>query len=134
MRNVLSLVATMSLAACATYKITPIGPSDFSSAVKDAGPEAVITVVEVNESKFPRGFQCFEPMLFFLTLGIIPTHCLSTYQASLESVPTGQTATYDVTVMAGWIALVLAPLPRWQFGSAVDMEKKVEHFVRTTSE
>ena len=65
----------------------------------------------------PEGFQCFEPMLYVLSLGIIPVHCVNTFEVRSSAEPE-QLAKVNVTTISGWAALFLAPLPKWKFGEA----------------
>ena len=56
-------------------------------------------------------------MLYVLSLGIIPTHCVNTFEVQSSSTPEQQTKV-SVTTIGGWAALFLAPLPQWKFGEA----------------
>jgi len=56
-------------------------------------------------------------MLYVLSLGIIPTHCVNTFEVRSSTEPKQQTKV-SVTTLGGWAALFLAPLPNWKFGEA----------------
>lgn len=91
--------------------------------------KSAITVTQQNS--YPEGFQCHEPMLYFLTLGIIPTHCIYSYNVMLiknsnqqDDIPLG---TFRVTSVGGWAALFIAPFPQWKFGSSPNIEHEIKN-------
>ncbi len=110
----------MVLSSCATYKVVP--EEEFS---KETGITESITVTKVNER--PEGNHCFEPMMYVLTLGIIPTHCVDTYSVSSDSRELGNV---KVTSMQGWAALFMAPLPAWQYGYGSEVESEIKDIVQ----
>ena len=128
MRRILHLLLALQLAGCAahTVRLTEGAPP------LQASPSAQVQVVKLNE--FSQGFQCFEPMLFVLTAGIIPTHCVDTYRVSVQDASqagSNAESTYTVTTMGGWVSLVLMPLPGWHFGTARQANTEVEKLVRS---
>jgi len=119
--NKLALIILVSaLTACATYKIVP---EDKLS--KLASPTEAVTVTKVNE--WPEGNYCFEPMMHVLTFGIFPTHCIDTYNISSGSQLLGRV---NVTSMQGWVALIIAPFPTWQYGYTTEVESEIKDMVQ----
>ena len=85
-------------------------------------PRSRITVLRNQSDVWPgRGFQCFEPMLYVLTIGIIPADCTNDYafEAVLEhhDSTTPLRREYRVTQIQGWVSGLLVLLPGWEFGS-----------------
>lgn len=120
-------VVTVLLTGCAAYRIAP--ENDTALKAAHISPSSKVEVVKQNES--PGGFQCFEPMLFALTVGIVPIHCVDTYRAStLTSNGEQVSGTYTVTRMQGWFPLLLLPLPSWRFGFAEHPEAGVEAAIK----
>ncbi|MFI5398619.1 MAG: hypothetical protein ACHQ9S_24080 [Candidatus Binatia bacterium] len=77
-----------------------------------------VTVHENRLLTFPgRGFQCFEPMLYVLTLGIIPSDCTHDYsfEATIDGREPPERLGYSVTTIQGWIAGPLSLFPGWEF-------------------
>ncbi len=62
-----------------------------------------------------------------VTLGIVPTHCVDTYNVSSESQELGQ---IKVTSMHGWVALLIAPFPIWQYGYGSKFESEIKDIVQ----
>lgn len=93
---------------------------DDSLARSVAEPLGTITVLH-NRSSFPgRGFQCFEPMLYVLTVGVIPADCTNDYEFEAVLDEGGSTTplrlTYTVTNVQGWVSGFLVLLPAWDLG------------------
>ena len=91
-----------------------------SSPTPFSNPELSITIHR-NHTDLPgRGFQCFEPYLVVLTLGIVPAYCTNDYDfAATFDGPSGSRTVerrYAVTFVQGWISGLLFMLPGWQFG------------------
>ena len=134
MNKIISVALTILLSGCSTYKVERADNTSVAKATIDASTQ--ITVIK--ENLYPGGFQCFEPMLFVLTLGIIPTHCVYTYSATSIStsldqqgiVPLGN---FKITTIGGWAALLLAPLPKWNFGSPTDLERAIQQIINSES-
>lgn len=89
-------------------------------------------IVITHSSGKRTGFQCFEPMLAGLTLGIVPINCDRTINVSLQAAHGAITEQYEIrseeSVIGGWVALFMAPLPGWEFGSG---EESVERAIKT---
>lgn len=110
MKNVwLILLGSTFLTGCAAHRISTTNEAAWVST--DPQPE----ITQLNT--WPEGNQCFEPMLYVLSLGIIPTHCVNRFEVKSSSNPEQQ-ANVSVTTIGGWAALFLAPLPNWKFGEA----------------
>ena len=125
MKPFIALVAALSLTGCVTYRISP------KEKPLRVDRDAQLRVVKENGR--PEGFQCFEPMLFVLTLGIIPVQCVETYNVSLlTTVEPAPEAKYTVTSIGGWAALFISPLPAWLFGKAKNIEAEIEGAVRNS--
>jgi hypothetical protein len=96
-----------------------------------------IEVAKINIR--PDGFQCNEPLLFGLTLGLIPAHCEDIYSVSVIS-STGSKAQgeYRVSTWAGWASLLLAPIPGWHwhmgYGYGRDPRAEIETRTREASQ
>ena len=103
------LLCSLVLSGCATHKISTTN----EAAWVHTDPQPKITQLNT----WPEGNQCFEPMLYVLSLGIIPTHCVNRFEVRSSSSPEQQ-ANVNVTTIGGWAALFLAPLPEWKFGEA----------------
>jgi hypothetical protein len=111
------IIIALFLSGCATFKVEQTEIVDAKMPLSDSQAPIKVTL---NGSRFD-GSHCYEPMLFVLTLGIIPTHCVSNYSAAAvaaaesdREIPLG---TFRITSINGWLALFLAPLPQWHFGS-----------------
>ena len=108
-----------NLVACSTYKITPDKEiSNYDNSSQE------ISVTKDNE--FPEGNHCFEPMLYVLSLGLIPTHCVNTYSIQNNDDILGKV---KVTEIQGWVALLIAPFPKWQFGYSLNPENEIKELV-----
>ena len=101
---------------------TPGNILDDSVAHSVEGSQATITILRNQSDSWPgRGFQCFEPLLYVLTLGIIPADCTNDYafEAVLEdgssTVPIHRK--YAVTQIQGWVSGLLVLLPGWELGA-----------------
>ncbi len=66
-------------------------------------------------------------MLFVLTIGLVPVHCVDTYRVS--AVGADADAVYTVTAMEGWVALFLMPIPDWHAGFGREPEPEIERMV-----
>ena len=126
MRHLL-LLCVFFLAGCAVYRVAP----ENDAALKAAHVLPSSKVEVVKQSRFPDGFQCFEPMLFVLTIGIVPAHCVDTYTASAFSSNGEQVSgTYKLTRMQGWLPLLLLPFSGWHYGLAQQPEVVIEATVK----
>ena len=61
-------------------------------------------------------------MLFVLTLGIVPTHCVDDYNVIVEENNIGAA---KVTTMSGWFPLIMALSPKWKYGVEPKIEKEL---------
>lgn len=112
-RMLLSLLIIAHISGCAVFKIeaTDLDSKSLANLEKETS-----SIERVN-SDFPEGMHCFEPMMFFLTLGIVPIHCINRYELSIEE-KNGHKKTHEVKVtsMNGWIPLLLIPSSTWNYG------------------
>jgi hypothetical protein len=122
------------VSGCAADRIYPAKGGALPASAVDAASR-----IEVAKAKgYPEGFQCYEPLLFGLTLGLIPAHCVDSYTVSVVS-GTGSEAqgTYKVSTWAGWASLLLAPIPGWHwhigYGYNRDPVAEIKARVRDTS-
>lgn len=99
---------------------------DFSSSGKYK-----ITITSFIK-KYPfagKGFQCFEPYLLVLSLGIIPSICEQEYRLTLDIEDVQgkelrkKELTYKVDSVAGWLSLFYAPSSEWTYKLA-DVERQ----------
>ena len=132
MRNVIfASVALTHLVGCAAYKLAPTSNFETKApmirAHLGADPQRTISIVKLNE--YPEGAHCFEPLLYVLSVGMIPAHCLERYHVGI--LPPAQAkqddlkADFEVTAMQGWIALFLPLSSRWRFGYGENVEEEI---------
>lgn len=126
MNKVINFILLSLISGCATYKVEMV--ENAAVAKVALNPDAPILVKQ--ENLYPEGFQCFEPMLFVLTFGLIPTYCTDTYSTSISTgqqkiVPLGS---FKITTIGGWAALIIAPLPQWRFGSPDKPEIEIKNY------
>lgn len=126
-RFVLAVLVALQ-AGCATYKIAPVGPETT------VFPAEMPLSVQPRHASVPDGLHCFEPMLYALTVGIVPAHCVTTYDVMPEQVDglygSGSSRAVEVTHIQGWLALLLAPFPGWRYGFGEDIDAAIEASVR----
>jgi hypothetical protein len=128
-RLVKTILACAILLSGCVYRISP---GDVSAL--GAQPVQASSRVEVTQKRGPpQGFQCFEPLLAALSLGLIPVNCVDTFSVSVTQ-SDGETAqgTYTSSMWMGWIALLMGPLPNWHWqpstgegGTAKEIERRV---------
>ena len=131
-RAFLGLIVLVPLTACVAYKVTPTDEFDAQSkAIQHhlrVKPEEAISIQKLNE--LPEGLHCFEPLLYVLSLGIIPTHCLDRYHVSVSSNAQSNAedlrTDFEVTVLQGWVALLLPVSPHWKFGYGQNAEEEIQ--------
>lgn len=88
---------------------------------------AASEAIDVNKAnEWPEGKHCFEPMFYVLTIGIVPTHCVDRYTISAGSGEIGQA---KVTMMQGWVTLLLVPFPQWVYGYGIDVTPEIQKLV-----
>ncbi len=118
MKQTLLIALILSLSSCAAYKVVP-----ESNLMHAAGE---ISLVKLNNHA--QGLQCFEPMLYVLTLGIVPTHCVDTYSVFTQTHNLGRV---KVISMQGWVALVLPASPVWKYGYGHNPETDILRLVQS---
>lgn len=121
-----AVAVTLVLAQGCAYKVTPLTPERGFQTI---GLSGHFEIERIDEG--PRGQHCFEPMLYVITAGLVPTHCLRSYRVTTESDDGSlEERDYELTTMQGWLTLFLPPFPSWYFGAAVEGEKLVEAVLR----
>ena len=127
-RSVTFFAVAVLSSGCAAYKVEPV--SELRSLPMTADNDAAL-VTRLDE--FPEGNHCFEPMLYVLTLGIIPTHCVQRYHVSQTDVSDRDKSSLDthfaVTLVQGWVALALPLSHRWRFGFGTEAPADIEQLV-----
>lgn len=118
MKYLTMLLISLMVSSCASYKVETSEEFNFSEV--EGKSEQSIELKKTND--YPQGGQCFEPMLFVLTLGIIPTHCVDDYNVAVEG---GDIGKAKVTMMSGWFPLFLALSPSWKYGVEPKIEKEL---------
>lgn len=82
-------------------------------------PVGQITIIETNRQNHFEGFQCFEPMMFLFTLGLVPTHCVGKHELVFKVVEDGEAKTITkkvkTTTMGGWFPLFLLFSKKWEY-------------------
>ena len=137
MKTTVSILILILLSGCATYRIDS-GPSPAFErllAERQAEGKDELEIEIKKKNDFPGGVHCFEPMLYVLTLGIIPTHCVNEYEATIKipeiTESNENTKDYKFTSMQGWVALFLTPLPNWRYGFGSEEEKLIKETIRS---
>ncbi|MCL6272352.1 hypothetical protein M3P05_20775, partial [Sansalvadorimonas sp. 2012CJ34-2] len=102
MRKLILLLVVLA-SGCVSYQVQPKGQLQNPVISK----ELSIT----RDNIYPMGKHCFEPMLYVLTLGIIPAHCENIYTVSADNEVLGKV---KVTSMQGWAALFSALSSEWK--------------------
>ena len=130
-RAILVLIGLKLLVGCVAYKVAPT--KDFEARapmIREhvvARPEETIAIVQLNS--FPEGAHCFEPLMYVLSLGIIPIHCRDRYHVNVSSGAQAGTedrkTDFEVTSMQGWVALLLPLSPQWRFGYGDRVEEEI---------
>ncbi|EOU2464891.1 hypothetical protein ACNTOD_003890 [Vibrio navarrensis] len=119
LKVLLPFFSALVLCSCSAYKIS--AEENFKAPVNEL---TKIEVVQLN--KYPEGFQCFEPLLYVLTFGIVPAECVDTYSVSMGTQELGH---ITVSSMNGWVALLLAPFSSWEYGQVSEVEQKIQDFI-----
>jgi len=136
-RIALVAVLVSALSACVAHKIT--ATEDFrqlsAESLSATGSQPNPNVFKINEG--PEGWQCFEPMMYVLSLGIIPAHCLDRYHVSWTDPEPDSKADlkthFELSSVQGWVTLVLVLSPHWKFGYSADPEEDIQRMVRRRS-
>ncbi|GAA6141851.1 hypothetical protein [Hydrogenophaga sp. 5NK40-0174] len=134
-----AVTATLTLGGCAAYKVEAVGPQ-ASAPVKSSAPAGkpgkalktgvapALKVVPDRASHIEgRGFQCHEPLLYVLSLGLIPAVCVKGYELRSNEEVLGR---YEVSMMMGWAAMFAAMSPGWSLGSG---DERAETQIRRQS-
>jgi hypothetical protein len=87
----------------------------------EADPQIILSNYSGNDLELAQGFQCFEPMLTVLSLGVVPGYC--SHKEVSSFVLTGKNGqsvrfegmTYTHKAVFGWVALPLGVAPGWSF-------------------
>lgn len=125
MKHLISATLATGLSACIAHRIDLKEDHGLAGAIQ-AQPDIQLDIVKQNP--FPVGMQCFEPMLYVITIGLWPVDCLDTYRVSAPA--SGAEGTYTVRQVNGWVALFLLPLPHWHYGYRPDARPEVEQTAR----
>ncbi len=125
-RTAVAIVLASMLSGCVAHKIDA---KDSFQAVAVTG--STLEVIRINEG--PEGWHCFEPLLFVLSLGIIPAHCLDRYHVSWSgagpvSVAEGDTH-FEISSIQGWVTLLLVLSPKWKFGYLNEPETEIRRII-----
>lgn len=118
MRYLLAIIICMC-SGCASYKLQL--SDQFNVDAVKVSQQNDISAIKTNG--YPQGAHCFEPMLYVLTLGIIPTHCVDDYEIRVSDEPIGKA---ELTTMSGWIPLLISVLPNWKHGDNPDVAREVK--------
>ncbi len=135
--KVLVVFTGLSLAGCVVHRVETNASLD--NKIESLGerlaadPHAGVALTPLNI--YPEGAHCFEPLFYVLSLGLIPTHCVSRFHVSdapIEAVDVSTLET-DVTVtsMQGWLPVFLGALPDWQFGYGEGVEDEVRELIES---
>jgi hypothetical protein len=153
------------LVGCATFKTNPDLDHEFSQKGQVLAQQTALTLsdkVDVNnwlENKFSvtasnqelsilkaqkkfqiaRGFQCFEPYLFIISLGIIPVVCYQEYEIETEWTDVNGRKTNKVFKVTedkvfGWVAIFVSILSEWKLGMGGAVESVVYDEVNRNAE
>ncbi len=126
MKQVVMVLSTAALCGCA-YRVALKDDRGLEAVVKEATTPIPFQVSK--ENKLPEGFQCFEPMAFLLTAGLIPAHCVETYEVTAPGIEAE--STYKVTTMRGWVTFFLMPLPEWHAGLGRNPEAEIKRMANS---
>ncbi|MCM2281196.1 MAG: hypothetical protein NDI61_05045 [Bdellovibrionaceae bacterium] len=86
-----------------------------------------------------KGFQCFEPYLLVISLGIIPIVCSQEYSLETDWIsengaPERTQTTIEKKSVAGWAALIVTLFPDWSFGRTSAEEAFISTVVNKKAE
>jgi len=102
----------------------------------DKWPDILISNFQDNSPAIGEGFQCFEPYLLVISIGIIPSTCKRNHTLSFNVSRPGKKVSFGVEEAyleknaTGWISMLLTPSEEDKFnGSKVEYLKAVfEHY------
>ncbi len=130
MKYLLILCLLFSVGCTATRSI-PYLDSDLTEKgrylLSTNAPIVSAKVETVNENQFP-GSSCSPPILFIISLGIIPARCVDRYKVTNSENINEYSGEYVVTRISGWFALILGVFPDWEFG----LDKTEDRILWTT--
>ncbi len=130
-RALLVILVAMHVSGCAAYRIESTSQfdarqPDLQKAVERVSGN-VLSIDKINA--MPEGAHCFEPLLYVLSIGMIPTHCVDRYHVGLSPVESDEgyppSTDFTVTLMQGWVALMLPLFPDWKFGYGERVEDEM---------
>ena len=135
MIKLLPILVLLLLCGCAVYKIEKSeGPKSIrteSEHLVRADVEAGMRIV--NGTDDSNGDQCSFVFFFMITVGLFPTHCVTTYDVLMPI--SGSTddyaweAEYRVTGMLGWYLFFMPIIPQWHFGYRRNDESEIRTIV-----
>ena len=114
MKTLLTLFSLPILSACSVYKVEAV--RDFKPRLHDKTLSEKPPSEPVRLNSHMEGGQCFEPMFYVLSLGIIPSHCVGYYQAGSD--------VFRITTMMGWIPAVYPLFSDWEYDLDGDGEMR----------
>ncbi len=133
--KLLAMVMALSLAGCVVHRVESTESLDgkAESLGDHLATDAEVGLVLTPLNTYPEGAHCFEPLFYVLSLGVIPTHCVSRLHVSEEPVDETDVSTLDtdiiVTSMQGWLPTFLGILPDWQLGYGDRVEDDVRELI-----
>ncbi len=134
----LAMVSLLVLqAGCVVHKLDGTASLDEKTPAlverRATGADASLVVTPL--STWPEGEQCFEPMLYVLSLGLIPTHCVRRYHVGYEAVgdvdPASLETHVTVTSMQGWIPALFPVLQGWRYGAGLEPDEDIRLFIES---
>jgi hypothetical protein len=119
--RILLIFILLITAGCAATKSIPYLDSDLTKKgrylLSTNAPIASAEVQKVNVKLFPEGTSCTSPLLFIVSFGIIPAHCVDRYKVTNSENSNEYSGEYVVTRVSGWVALILGLFPSWEFAA-----------------
>lgn len=92
-------------------------------------PAGKIIILEASKQNSFDGWQCFEPMLFIITLGLVPAHCVEKHELVFKVVENGESNTITKkakkVTMQGWIPLFLLFSRKWEYDLSSDPYERI---------
>ncbi|WP_428240074.1 hypothetical protein [Gynuella sp.] len=92
-------------------------------------PKGEIEIIEVEKQNDYEGFQCFEPTMYILSLGLIPAHCVGKFELIVKFMEDGKgkvvTKKIKQISMAGWFPLFLLLSPNWEYDLSTNPYERI---------
>lgn len=135
MKRMATTALSLLFAGCVASSVSPGLDRQLSSEARDLMAQDGFSVAtEVVRTSVPfAGAHCFEPMLYVLSLGIIPAHCKDSYilKADFGAGKGAKTVeqAFEVTTMQGWLMILYPLLPDWEFGENHDAPERARNTV-----